>query len=265
MGGNAGAENANLMANSKNAQRLSGLYNGNASAIKNTLSPELQAESATPMGYSPSQMASQTTAAEQTAGGGAAGATGGAMLRAARSGNVGAAQPAISQASRNASQNLSQTNADINTNSANLGAKRQMSAQSGLEDLYGTNVNAGENALNISNTANQDAANIKPFWQTMLLQGMQSAGQAAGGGSFGTLGCWIAAELYGGWDDPRTIAVRKWIFTDFAKSRFERMVCALYLKFGKQMAEQIRKHPILRKPFLALFNRALRKAEQEAS
>ena len=78
-----------MLANSGTANGLESLYSGNATGINSTLTPTLQAESATPIGYTPAQMASQTTAAEQTAGGGAAGATGGAMLRAARTGNIG--------------------------------------------------------------------------------------------------------------------------------------------------------------------------------
>jgi hypothetical protein len=184
VGGHSGIT-GNLLANSGTANGLEGLYSGNATGINSTLTPTLQAESATPIGYTPAQMASQTTAAEQTAGGGAAGTTGGALLRAARTGNIGAAQPAASEASRNASQRLSQTNAGIQTDSANLGAKRQMQAQSGLGSLYGENVNAGEKALDASTTAQNDAGNLSNFWQKYLLQAMSTANQAAAAGAGG--------------------------------------------------------------------------------
>jgi hypothetical protein len=180
MGGNGGAKSG-LFANAGAGQGLEGMYSGNAANVYGALEPQLAAEAAHPEGYSPAQMAAQTTGAEQTAGGGAAGATGGALLRAARTGNKGAGQAAISQASRNASQNLSQTNAGIQTASANLAAKRQGQAQAGLGNLYGENVGAGINALNSSTNAFHDASQIKPFWEQLLLQGMQSAGQAASG------------------------------------------------------------------------------------
>ena len=180
MGGHSGIT-SNLLANSGTANGLEGLYSGNATGINSTLTPTLQAESATPIGYTPAQMASQTTAAEQTAGGGAAGATGGAMLRAARTGNIGAAQPAISEASRNASQRLSQTNAGIQTDSADLGAKRQMQAQGGLGSLYGENVGAAGNALNASNSSLKDAGDLSNFWEQWLLNAQSGAAQAATG------------------------------------------------------------------------------------
>ena len=50
---------------------------------------------------------------------------------------------------------------------------------SGLEGLYGENVNAGENALGLSNSALNSAGNLKDFWQQLLLQGVQSGGQFA--------------------------------------------------------------------------------------
>ena len=178
MGGHNGIK-GDLLANSGTANGLESLYSGNATGINSTLTPTLQAESATPIGYTPAQMASQTTAAEQTTGGGAAGATGGAMLRAARTGNIGAAQPAISEASRNASQRLSQTNAGIQTDSADLGAKRQMQAQGGLGSLYGENVGAAGNALNASNSSLKDAGDLSNFWQQLLLQTEKSGGEVA--------------------------------------------------------------------------------------
>ena len=180
MGGHNGIK-GDLLANSGTANGLESLYSGNATGINSTLTPTLQAESATPIGYTPAQMASQTTAAEQTAGGGAAGATGGAILRAARTGNIGAAQPAISEASRNASQRLSQTNAGIQTNSADLGAKRQMQAQGGLGSLYGENVGAAGNALNASNSSLKGAGDLSNFWQQWLLNAQSGAAQAAQG------------------------------------------------------------------------------------
>ena len=178
MGGNSGIK-GQLLANSGNAQNLSSLYGGNAANVYGALEPALASEAIAPQGYTPAQMAAQTTAAEQTAGGANAGATGGALLRAARTRNIGSAQPAISEASRNASQNLSQTNAGIQKSSADLAQKKQSQAQSALGSLYGENVNAGENALGISNSALKDAGSLSNFWQELLKQGMQGGGDVA--------------------------------------------------------------------------------------
>jgi hypothetical protein len=180
MSGHAGIS-SDLLGNSANAQGLSQLYGANAAGINSTLTPALTAEAVNPTGYTPTQLAAQTTGAEQAAGGSNAGATGGALLRAARTRNAGAAPAAIDTASENASKNLSQVNAGIQTNNANLQQKQKQSALSGLEGLYGENVGAGENALGLSTSALNDAGHLNNFWQQMILQGMQSAGQAATG------------------------------------------------------------------------------------
>lgn len=176
MSGHAGLT-SDLLANSSTANGLASLYGNNAAAVNNTLAPALTAEATNPQGYTPTQMASQTTAAEQTAGGANAGATGGALLRAVRTRNAGAAPAAIDSASRAGSQNLSQTNAGIQTRNADLQQKQRQEGISGLGSLYGENVGAGEEALGLSSGALKDAGSLPDFWQQLLLQGVQSAGQ----------------------------------------------------------------------------------------
>jgi hypothetical protein len=180
MGGNSGAK-AGLMGNATNALGLESLYNGNAAGENSTLTPELTAEAAHPSGYTPAQMASQTTAAEQTAGGSNAAGAGSALLRAARTRNAGAEGGTIAQVNRQGGENLSQVNAGIQNKNANLQQQQKQQGISGLEGLYGENVGAGEKALGESNTAYKDAGDMSTFWQQLLLQGMQSAGQAATG------------------------------------------------------------------------------------
>lgn len=175
MGGNSGVK-GDLLANSGNAIGLEGLYNGNAAGVNSVLQPSLAAEAAHPSGYTPAQVASQTTAAEQTAGGANAGGTGSALLRAARTRNEGAAGGTIAQVNRQGGENLSQTNANIQTKNADLAQKKQQEGLSGLQGLYGENVGAGENALNLSNSALKDAGSLQNFWQQLLLQGVQTAG-----------------------------------------------------------------------------------------
>ena len=103
------------------------------------------------------------------------------MLRAARTRNLGSGQAAISQAGQNAGQELSETNAGIQAKNAGVKVQQQQNAEKGLEGLYGTNVGAGEQALGESNSALKDAGSLSNFWQQLLLQGVQSAGQAAAG------------------------------------------------------------------------------------
>lgn len=176
MSGHAGI-GGNLLGNSTTANGLESLYGSNAAAVNSTLTPALTAEATNPQGYSPSTMAAMTTGAEQTAGGANAGATGGALLRAARTRNSGAAPGSIAQTNRQGGQELSQVNSGIQTSNANLKAKQQQAGISGLEGLYGENVGAGENALGLSNSALNDAGHLQNFWDQLLLQGIQSGGQ----------------------------------------------------------------------------------------
>lgn len=169
-----------LLTNSSTANGLESLYGSNAAQLNSTLAPALTAEATNPSGYTPTQIGAMTTGAEQTAGGANAGATGGALLRAARTRNVGAAPASIAQTNRQGGQELSQINSGIQTSNANLQQKQRQEGISGLEGLYGENVNAGNEALGLSSGALKDAGGLNNFWQQLLLQGMQSAPQAIG-------------------------------------------------------------------------------------
>lgn len=178
MSGHAGLT-GDLLSNSGTANGLQSLYGANAAGINSTLTPALTAEAVNPPGNSPTQMAAQTTAAEQTAGGANAGASGGALLRAARTRNVGAAPAAIDASNQRASENLSQTNAGIQTRNADLQAKQKQAGLSGLQGLYDENVGAGQNALNASTSSLNDAGQLSNFWQDLLKQGIQTGGDVA--------------------------------------------------------------------------------------
>ena len=155
---------------------LGNQYASQALGVNSTLAPALTAESVNPQGYSPTSMAAMTTSAEQSAGGTNAGIAGQAGLRAARTRNLGSGQAATAQGGEAAGQELSQVNAGIQTNNANLKAKQQQEGLSGLGALYGTDVNAGNNALGLANNADQIAGNQKPgFWQG-LGQNLGTAG-----------------------------------------------------------------------------------------
>jgi hypothetical protein len=163
-----------LFQNSATGQGLETLY-GSQAAQANPVGM-LTAEAVNPSGYTPAQMAQQTTAAEQTAGGSNAGATGGALLRAARTRNVGAAPAAIGASNRAAGQELSQINTGIQARNADLMQRQRQQGISGLEGLYGENVGAGLGALNASTGALKDAGSLSNFWQDLLKAGVGAAG-----------------------------------------------------------------------------------------
>lgn len=180
MGGHKGI-GRDLLGNSTTADTNSLLYGGTAAGQNAVLQPTLANNIANPTGYTPTQVAAQTTAAEQTAGGTNAGATGGALLRAARTRNAGAAQPAASEAGRNASQQLSQINAGIQSKNADLAQRNKQQAISTEAGLYGTNVGASNRFLDTSNTALKNAGDLSNFWQQLLLEGVKSAGDVGAG------------------------------------------------------------------------------------
>ena len=67
-----------------------------------------------------------------------------------------------------------------------------------------------------------------------------------------TGGCWIAAELYGGWYKPRTILARKFVNS----SKFPKILFNLYMKYGKQTARFIKKYKFMKlilKPIFDIF------------
>src|SRR5271154_2631821 len=125
------------LANSGTANKMSSTLGANAGALYGPLGNELQSQAAHPTGYTPGQVAAQNTAAQQSAGGSNASTVGQGALMAARTRNAGAAQNAIAQGGRQASQNLSNAAVGTQVRNANLQQQNQQSATHGLESLYG--------------------------------------------------------------------------------------------------------------------------------
>jgi len=166
-------------ANSGTAQTLSSGLNGNAASIYGGLAPQLQAEAAHPAGYTPSQVASQNTAAQQSAGGTEAATVGQGGLYAARTKNAGAAQNAIGAGTRGAGANLSRAAVGVQNNQADLQQKQQQAGIAGLGGLYNDELGGGEKALGLSNQSLgiENEADANNPWLALLKQGMQSGGQ----------------------------------------------------------------------------------------
>lgn len=82
------------------------------------------------------------------------------------------------------------------------------------------------------------------------------SGAATGGGFAGLPACWIAAEIYGGWYEPRTVLVRKWLLENFTGH----WLLDLYIRFGQRVAAMVRKYRPMRWIFTRIFNQFLRQA-----
>lgn len=125
--------------------------------------------------------------------------------------------------------------------------------------LTGTEGQLAEGDLNAENTA---SANNKSFMDTLGSSFASGLGNVLSGNASAGKGCWIAAELYGGWTEPRTVLVRGWLNGQFSERPIGAAVMALYLKYGQRVAAAIRRWPVLRRVFQPLFDRALKQAQK---
>ena len=88
-------------------------------------------------------------AGQQGAGGSNSGIAGQAGLTAARTRNTGALSGVLDQASRNKTQSNSQNALGVQNENTQTKLKQQQEGLSGLEGLYGTDVNAGLKAQSL--------------------------------------------------------------------------------------------------------------------
>lgn len=95
---------------------------------------------------------------------------------------------------------------------------------------------------------------------TALGTALGTVGTLAGAAATAYKGCWVAAEIFGGWHEPRTELVREWLFDDFAKRSIGRVICDLYLRHGERVAQSIRAHRSLRWIFTKVCDAALEQA-----
>ena len=82
-------------------------------------------------------------------------------------------------------------------------------------------------------------------------------GDATALGTAGIAKCWVAAELFDGWFEPRTVLVRRWIREVSPRTWIGRRLAALYLRFGQRMAVHIRTHLVARCILRLVFDRLL--------
>jgi hypothetical protein len=134
------------------------------------------------------------------------------------------------------------------------------------QSLYGTASGAAQGDLG---TAASTAA-TPGFWDTLGDSLASTPGDFASGVGKGVgtalgaqIGCWVAAELYGGWDDSRVILLREWIFGPFQReSRIGYFLAAFYIRHGFEIAAAIRRNRVLRKCVKMIFDKALVRAQE---
>lgn len=241
----------------------------NSNAIFNALMPQYEAEATNPSGYGASGIAAMDTAAQQSTGGSTAGAVGKLNQMAARTRNKGGFQIAGDEAARQGARQNSQEAVQVQSANEQLKQQQKQAGLVGEAGLYGENLSTILGALGAENSslgqqtgANNsevNAGNSGWLQNTMgLLGSLGSLGSGVGAAAKGI--CWIAAELYGGWNDPRVSIVREWLLGDFSRSILGRVVVALYRRFGERVARMMRRSVWLRSTMRRLFDAALRKA-----
>ncbi len=180
-----GSDAANATATNSVGQNQS-LFGG-SQALYSTLAPQLTAQAANPQGFGRQGLADLDTAAQQSAGGGQAAATGEAALEDSRTRNAGGSGMALAKAARESGKRL--TDATLQTRVANEGLKEQQrsTAQKGLEGLYGTQLGAsGEAAGNVARNvgANAQAEDASWGWAKNILSPVLNAAGGAASGYF---------------------------------------------------------------------------------
>jgi hypothetical protein len=125
------------------AQQTGAQYGQQGSQIAGTLTPALTQEATHPTGINPTDLNSMLVAGQQGAGGATSGVAGQAGLTAARTRNSGALSGVLDQAARTKQQANSGAALGVQGLNAQTKLKQQQEGLSGLEGLYGTDVNAG--------------------------------------------------------------------------------------------------------------------------
>jgi hypothetical protein len=129
-----------------------------------------------------------------------------------------------------------------------------------LANIYSTQQNSGLNSLSRQANAANNAATYQAYPHQARLgdyYGKQAAINAlpgqlieAGGKAAGAAaaGCWVAAEIFGGWYAPKTVLARNYVNAMAPKWFFN-----FYIKNGEEIAKFIKNKPILKLALRPLF------------
>jgi hypothetical protein len=128
-------------------------FGGDASAIAGTLNPFLTQRLTNPAGYSQGDLGAMLANALGSGGGVTSGITGQANLEAGRSRNDAGFSTALAEAARARTSAASKASTGVAIDNANLKQQQQSDAAKMLQGLYGTDVGAQGDQLNLANQA----------------------------------------------------------------------------------------------------------------
>lgn len=161
------------------------------------------------------------------------------------------------QGATRAAADIRNQNAQFNVSAAQNLFNLAAGGQSSLQSQYQGSNNALTSQLAGLRTINQSGSTIgmNPFlraFQTEFGTGLAKTTNAGISSGLGAM-CWVAAEVFDGWSDIRTIQARFYIM--FHSPKWFRNG---YAKFGKNVAEFISNKPALKitlKPLFELFSK----------
>jgi hypothetical protein len=176
----------------------------------------------------------------------------------------GITQAERSSAATAVDTNLNNTEANITQKSYDIGRQNywsavgeQEKAPAAFEDPANQAGQVATGANQVTDTqANQNAQDSLGNELLGLGEGLAADTATAVGGK----GCWIAAAVYDGWDDPRVAEARNFIFNIWpSRSYLGEIVARLYAAIGEKVARIVKRSSILRSIFKPLFDIAVRK------
>ncbi len=160
------------LAGSGNAAAAGETANLRGQNVYNELFPQLSREATNPQGFGPVGLNAMNTANQQSIGGSNAAAVGSGEQAAAHTRNVGAYQPAVSEAQRQGGRQLSQNAVEIQGQNEMQRQNQQQAANKALQSLYGTEMNTGLGYGNLQNdflkTGVGSAQQTTGAWQGLL-------------------------------------------------------------------------------------------------
>jgi hypothetical protein len=178
-----------------------------------------------------------------------------ATAAAAKAGNQQQAQ----RTGQNASAGIAAGEAEQQAAQRTMGTQAAGATQSRLAAgaQYGQDVLSGQSNITSQQAAlgAQEAGESESQANTA-----ENAGQAAN--TIWAKLCWVSSELYGGWDDPRTITLRAWLVGPCRETWAGRRFTELYLVYGERLAAKIRNNRLLRAAVRLLFDRLLSAAQK---
>lgn len=147
--------------NSQSANSTASGFGTTASGIAANVIPGLERQNNNPTGFTPLQKNRQLTASMESTGGANAAITGEGRLAALRSRSAGGLNPALDEAARAKSRQLSSNALQVNNADAMLAQQKQAEAQRQLVGLYGTDTSNQLRAMNLADQDLQTELNAK--------------------------------------------------------------------------------------------------------